>query len=66
MGDARAQDTNLIRYEVPKYIPLDYKTASVMPPITGGEKSTRGFSHPVIAKLLCPLRYHGRFQADPA
>ena len=40
MGDARAQDTNLIRYEVPKYILLDYKTESVMPPITGGEKST--------------------------
>jgi hypothetical protein len=36
-----------------------------MPPITGGEKSGRGFSHPVIAKLLCPLRYHDRFQDDP-
>lgn len=65
MGDARAQDTNLIRYEIPKYIPLNYKVESVMPPITGGEKSGRGFSHPVIAKLLCPLRYLDRLQDDP-
>jgi hypothetical protein len=65
MGDARAQDTNLIRYEIPKYIPLNYKTESLMPPITGGEKSGRGFAHPVIGKLLCPLRYLDRFKDDP-
>ena len=29
MGDARAQDTNLIRYEIPKYTPFNYKTESV-------------------------------------
>ena len=65
MGEARAQDTNLLRYEIPKYIPLNYKTDSVTPPITGGEKSGRGFSHPATGKLLCPLRYLDRFQADP-
>ena len=65
MGEARAQDTNMLRYEIPKYIPLNYKTDSVMPPITGGEKSGRGFSHPATGKLLCPLRYLDRFQADP-
>jgi uncharacterized protein DUF6698 len=65
MGDARAQDTNIIRYEIPKYIPLNYKTDPLVPPITRGEKSGRGFSHPAIAKLLCPLRYLDRFQADP-
>jgi hypothetical protein len=65
MGDARAQDTNILRYEIPRYIPLNYKTESVMPPITGGEKSGRGFSHPATGRLLCPLRYLDRFQADP-
>ena len=65
MAEARAQDTNLLRYEIPKYIPLNYKTDSVLPPITGGEKSGRGFSHPATGKLLCPLRYLDRFQANP-
>ena len=60
MAEARAQDTNLLRYEIPKYIPLNYKTDSVMPPITGGEKSGRGFSHPATGKLLCPLCYDFR------
>ena len=65
MGEARAQDTNILRYEVPKFIPLNYKTDSVMPPITGGEKSGRGFSHPATGRLLCPLRYLDRFDFDP-
>ena len=65
MGEARATDTNVLRYEIPKYIPLNYKTESVMPPITGGEKSGRGFSHPATGKLLCPLRYLNHFQVDP-
>lgn len=63
-GEARAQDTNNLRYEIPNYIPLEYQTESVMPPITGGEKSGRGFSHPATTKLLCPLRYLDRLQAD--
>ena len=65
MGEARAQDTNILRYEVPKFIPLNYKTDSVMPPITGGEKSGQGFSHPATGRLLCPLRYLDRFDFDP-
>jgi len=65
MGEARSHDTNVVRYEIPKYIPLNYKKESVMPPITGGEKSGRGFSHLATGKLLCPLRYLDRFQADP-
>ena len=35
IGEARAQDTNILCYEVPKFIPLNYKTDSIMPPITG-------------------------------
>jgi hypothetical protein len=65
MGEARAQDTNILCYKIPKFIPLNYKTDSVMPPITGGEKSGRGFSHPATGKFLCPLRYFNHFQNDP-
>ena len=64
-GEARAQDTNNLRYEIPNYIPLEYQMESVTPPIARGEKSGRGFSHPATAKLLCPLRYLDRLQADP-
>ena len=41
--------------------PLNYKTDSMMPPITGGKKSDHGFSHTTTGKLLCPLRYLDRF-----
>ena len=65
VGEARAQDTNNLHYEIPNYIPLEYQTESVTPPIARGEKSGHGFSHPATAKLLCPLRYLDHLQADP-
>ena len=52
MGEARAQDTNILHYKIPKFIPLDYKTDVVMPPTTGGDKSGQGFSHPVMSTTI--------------
>ncbi|THU78686.1 hypothetical protein K435DRAFT_876364 [Dendrothele bispora CBS 962.96] len=39
----------------------------LVPPLPPGEqsKSNRGFNHPYIAALLCPCKYHAKFQADP-
>ena len=65
VGEARAQDTNNLHYKIPNYIPLEYQMKSVTLPITRGEKSGCGFSHPATTKLLCPLRYLDRLQADP-
>ena len=63
-GNARAQDTNSARYEVPTFVPLDPLVDVVQPPISRN-KSARGFNHPVIGKLLCPLRLLPEFEADP-
>jgi len=63
-GKARAQDTNSARYDVPTFVPLDPLVDVVQPPITN-DKSARGFNHPVVGKLLCPLRLLPEYEADP-
>jgi hypothetical protein len=63
-GNARAQDTNSARYVVPSFVPVDPLVDVVQPPITDN-KSARGFNHPVVGKLLCPLRLLPEYEADP-
>jgi hypothetical protein len=63
-GNARAQDTNSARYDVPTFVPLDPLVDVVQPPITN-DKSARGFNHPIVGKLLCPLRFLPEYEADP-
>jgi len=63
-GNARSQDTNSARYEVPTFVPLDPLMDVVQPPITN-TKSARGFNHPIVGKLLCPLQLHQEYEADP-
>ena len=54
-NNARSQDSNSARYGVPTFVPLDPQVDVVEPPITNN-KSVWGFNHPVVGKLLCPLR----------
>ena len=63
-GSARATDTNSAHYEVPAFVPLDPLVDVVQPPITKN-KSSRGFNHPVVGKLLCPLRLLPEYEEDP-
>ena len=63
-NNARSQDTNSARYELPTYVPLDPLVDVVQPPITS-VKSARGFNHPVVGKLLCPLRLIPEYETDP-
>jgi hypothetical protein len=63
-GKARAQGTNSACYDVPTFVPLDPLVDVVQPPITN-DKSARGFNHPVVGKLLCPLRLLPEYEADP-
>jgi hypothetical protein len=63
-GNARAQDTNSVHYDVPTFVPLDPLVDVVQPPITN-HKSARGFNHLVVGKLLCPLRLLPEYEADP-
>ena len=63
-NNARSQDTNLARYEVPTFVPLDALVDIVQPPITNN-KSTWGFNHPITGKLLCPLQLIPEYEEDP-
>ena len=63
-GTARASDTNSAHYEVATFIPLDPLVDVVQPPITSN-KSAQGFNHPVVGKLLCPLRLLPEYEEDP-
>lgn len=63
-GNARADDTHTARYGVPTFVPLDPLVDVVQPPITD-VKSARGFNHPIIGKLLCPLQLLPEYEADP-
>ena len=38
-GNARAQDTNSARYEVPTFVPLDPLVDVVQPPITNNKSA---------------------------
>jgi len=63
-SNTRASDTNSAHYKVPAFVPLDPLVDVVQPPITSN-KSARGFNHPVIGKLLCPLRLLPEYKEDP-
>jgi hypothetical protein len=63
-NNARSQDSNSARYEVPTFVPLDPLVDVVEPPITNN-KSARGFNHPVVGKLLCPLRLIPEYETNP-
>lgn len=64
--EARAQDTNTVKYRILTYLPVDPNVESINPPITGREKSKRGWTHPWTARALCPLRYIDEFDKNPA
>ena len=63
-SNARTHDTHSARYEVPAFVPLDPLMDVVQPPMTSN-KSARGFNHPVVGKLLCPLRLIPEYEENP-
>ena len=62
-SNARAEDTNSACYGVPMFIPLNPLVNVVQPPITN-VKSARGFNHPIVGKLLCPLWLLPGYEVD--
>jgi hypothetical protein len=65
MNDARAQDTNMVKYGICEWIPVDPKKDVINPPIVGTKKDGRGWYHNETAKALTPLSHLAEFQEDP-
>lgn len=63
---ARSDDISSLKRDGLGYIALDLPGGAIVPIIPAkASKSVRGFNHPVLGRLLCPLRYLAAFEADP-
>ncbi|KAI5990727.1 hypothetical protein EDD15DRAFT_2129364, partial [Pisolithus albus] len=58
MSEQRSMDLGSVKHAGLTYIPLNMnETSALIPPLLKSEdKSDRGFSHPQIARLLCPRK----------
>ena len=57
MNCVHAEDAASLKGKILNYLLLD-KMVSLEPAIkVGGNKGDRGFAHPVMGRLLCPLKY---------
>jgi len=71
-GDARAEETNRLKYLILEYIYKNPKKGSRFPAklqakrlIISDSKALRGFQNIDTANLLCPLRLKEKFEQDP-
>jgi hypothetical protein len=65
MRDARASDSNIVKYNIPEWIPVDPKKDSIQPPIIGTKKDSRGWYHNGTAEALTPLSRLDEFKTNP-
>jgi hypothetical protein len=64
---ARSDDIGSLVHDGLEYIALDLPSKVLEPriPIKQKKDISRGFKHPVLARLLCPVKYLANFDADP-
>ncbi|KAF8173642.1 hypothetical protein BJ912DRAFT_1065122 [Pholiota molesta] len=65
MREARSQDTNAMKFSIISYLPLDPDKDVITPPITGNQKSKRGWNHIWTARFLAPLKDRDIFEENP-
>ena len=68
MSDQRSMDLGVVKHACLTYVPLDMqdKDQALVPSIPKTEdKSSRGFNHPQIARILCPRKRLSEFNTDP-
>ncbi|KAJ6449116.1 hypothetical protein C8R45DRAFT_763789, partial [Mycena sanguinolenta] len=53
LNGSRGEDANTLKKNIILYLTADTSVA-LDPPLHPSAKVTRGFSHPVTARLLCP------------
>ncbi|ETW85813.1 hypothetical protein HETIRDRAFT_448800 [Heterobasidion irregulare TC 32-1] len=63
-SNARTVDTTHMKKFVAQYAPLDLVTQPLKPALVLANKCDRGFSHPMLARLLCPNKYLPSFDED--
>ena len=61
----RSDDTNGLRVRVESYAARNPSVARLDPPL-GDKKTTYGFRHPQLARLLCPAKHISEYDEDPA
>lgn len=62
--NAHAVDTTHMKKFVAEYAALDPVTQPLKPALVQTDKCDRGFSHPMLARLLCPNKYLASFDKD--
>ena len=64
---SRADDTTSLGKAGLAYLADTLPNGVITPPIslTSTKGESRGFKHPVTARLLCPIKYLTEFDADP-
>ncbi|KAF8148267.1 hypothetical protein B0H34DRAFT_737596 [Crassisporium funariophilum] len=64
---ARGADISSLREAGLEYVALEEANEILLPKIRHGadKKTTRGYNHPVLARLLCPVKYLPEFDAEP-
>lgn len=68
MSEARTELTGTIKWAIGDYIPFKPMDTPLTPPllkIGTTSKADRGFRHPTIGRLMCPLKYLEEFDKDP-
>jgi len=55
----RSDDRNAVKVKIPNLIMLN-KGEPLVPPVGDTKKNDRGYAHPMIAALLCPVKYEAK------
>ena len=65
LGNARSDDCGSLHKAGLSHVALDMMTHTLQPPIPVGtlKAEKRGFKHPVLGRLLCPIEHVSEFDA---
>jgi hypothetical protein len=67
-GNARSDDCGSLRDDGLAYVALEMAEKTLQPPIAvkNMKAGTRGFKHPMLGRLLCPIKHLAEFDLDQA
>jgi hypothetical protein len=68
LGFARSDDIRILREDGLDYVASTQPNKNLMPdiPAYSSKPTYRGWNHPVLAELLCPVEHIEKFRAHPA
>lgn len=66
LSAARSEDSKSLKAAGLNYVAMDAPGKQLDPPILSTDKSShRGFKHPMLGRLLCPVQFLKDFDKDP-